>query len=63
MGEIMENQDFCFVVTIESGSTDHGSAYVFDSVWRCEKLASEYCKRCFKDWHYDIEKAYFNTSN
>ena len=54
---------FCFIVTVESGSTDHGSACVFDSVWLCEELAREYCKKRFSDWPYDIEKVYFNTPN
>lgn len=55
----MEN-DYCFIVEIESGSTDHGSAFVFDSVWNDEDLAKEYCRKRYQEWNYTIEKQYFN---
>ena len=55
------NQDFCYIVQVLSGSTDHGSVFVLDSVWDNEELAEEYCSKKYKDWPCDISKHYFNN--
>lgn len=55
-------ENFCFIVEIQSGSSDHGTAMVFDSVWNNEQLATTYCKQRYKDWDYVINKCYFNNS-
>lgn len=36
-----------YVVEVESGSTDHGCAMLFDSVWTTEERAREYAQSKF----------------
>lgn len=55
------NDDRVYIVEVLSGSTDHGTAFVFNSVWSDEKLAVEYCQKRFKGWDYQITEVWVNT--